>query len=330
MEAGRLYDDRTVAILLVAASVVLLANGIFNVEQSGVQYGLGAGAILQGNAYNVSVIPALQATALQIKAIYQTILEGFLISGIGMLVFAMSLALLFKGQNSYERYVGIYVPLHIMLVLIYLVLLLIMHITYAVDLYATYVAMAVCIIFDAHIGYKTGRLASRRRPGRSISIDPSTPYANLVTLKEQLFDNLAGTVCIVDKHFNSNAISNLYRLIPSEGQKIASIRILTSSGMLDSGFGRNYTDLREELRNNGIEVEVRVMKEDDAATQHERFIFDDTAAYKIPPLNIINRKSEHVVRTTIRDARKRFEYLYQNAMKLENYMEKQGRGSSQA
>ncbi len=330
MEAGLLYEDRTIAILLVAASVVLLANGVFNVEQSGVQYGLGAGAILQANAYNVSVIPALQATALQIKAIYQTILEGFLISGIGLIMLAMSLALLFKSQNGYERYVGMYVPLHVMLVVIYLVLLLIMHLTYVVDLYATYVAMVLCIVFDAYIGYKTRKTLLRRRSARSISIDPSTPYANLMTLREQLFEGLTGTVGIVDKHFNSNAISNLYRLIPSESSKITSIRILTSSSMLDSRFNSNYLDLKEELKNGGVGLEVKVMREEDATAQHERFLFDDAVAYKIPPFSIINRKSEHVVRTTLKDARGRFDYLYQNAVKLENYMEKQGRGSSQA
>ena len=35
-----------------------------------------------------------------------------------------------------------------------------------------------------------------------------------------------------------------------------------------------------------------MMSEADSVTQHERFIFDDDKAYKIPPLNIINKKAK--------------------------------------
>jgi len=132
-------------------------------------------------------------------------------------------------------------------------------------------------------------------------------------------------VGVVDKHFNSAAMSNLYRLIPRDRANIKSLKILTSAEMLDSKFGSNYLDFKEELKNSNIEIEVKIMKEEDAVTQHERFIFDQQGAYKIPPLNIINKKSEHITRMNTRDARKRFDYLYQNSLKFENYMEKQAR-----
>ena len=159
---------------------------------------------------------------------------------------------------------------------------------------------------------------------RGISIDPSTPYSNLVKLKEELFDSLKGEVGIVDKHFNSAAMSNLHRLMPT-GNNIKSLTVITSNEMLDSGFGGNYQDLKNELKNGGMEVEVRIMKGEDSSVQHERFIFDDSVAYKIPPLSIIHKKSEHVVKMSVHDAKKRFEYLYQNSVKFENYSVNQGR-----
>lgn len=327
MEAEQLYENKTIAILLVAASIVLLANGIYDTAQFSVQYGIGFGALTQSDVYNISVIPQLQGTALQVNSFSQAIWESFIVSGIGLVMFAMALLLLSHGPNRYESFLRKYVPLHLTLSFVYLLLLFIIHFTPVTDLYVSYVALALCIVFDVYLEYNTRRILSGRKFGRSISINPSTPYANLVALKDQLFDDLKGDIGIVDKHFNSVAMSNLYRLIPVDKAEIKTLRILTSEGMLDSRFGSNYSDLKEELRNAGIDVEVKIMKPEDAMAQHERFLFDDLGAYHIPPLNIINRKSEHIIRMNMKDAKRRFDYLYQNAIKFENYSEKQARSS---
>lgn len=323
MEAGQIYENRTVSILLVAASLVLMINGIFNIEQFAVQYGIGLGAALQSNAYNVTVAQTLRPTVIQINTFYQTILESFFLTGIGFAMFVMAFLLLLRGPNRYESYMRRYVPVHLALTFVYVVLLLIIHATfntevYTVGLYATYLAIAVCIIFDVYLEYNTSRQNSARRFTRPISLNPSTPYSNLIRLKEELFEGLVGDVGIVDKHFNSVALSNLYRLIPESG-KIRSFSIITSKDMLDSGFGRNYLDLKKELENRGIGLEIKIMKEEDAEAQHERFLLDDTYAYKIPPLNIINRKSEHILKMSMKDAKKRFDYLHQDSIKFENY-----------
>lgn len=332
MEAEQFYDNKTISILLVAASLVLMINGIYNLMQFSIQVGGGEEvlALLQSNPTNVTVSALQQSTTSQLQSLYQAILESYLSTGIGFVMFVMAFILLTHNPNKYGSYVKRYFPLHVMLAIIYIILILIIHFTfsstfYSVDLYTTYVAIALCLILDVYLQYRPQKGTSNRKFGRSISIDPSTPYANIVALKEQLFDDLSGEVGIVDKHFNSTAMSNLYRLIPADRSNIKSLRILTSQGMLDSKFGSNYFDLKDEFKNTGVELEVKVMKDEDATVQHERFIFDDKGAYTIPPLNIINKKSEHVNRMNMRDARKRFDYLYQNSIKFENYLEKQAR-----
>lgn len=330
MESARRYEDRTVSILLITASLILMANGILNMYRFSIEFGMGAGAILESNAHNVTVISALVPVVNQISAIYQTIFEAALASGIGFVMFVMALLLFVRGPNKYESYMKRYVPLHLMLTAIYAVLIVIMSVSFSsvfdsFALYMSYLALTICVVLDLYLEYSMRRPVDTKRTGRDISIDPSTPYSNLIKLKEELFDNLSGEIGIVDKHFNSAAMSNLHRLMPTDGTKIKALKILTSEDMLDSKFGSNYQDLKNELRNGAIEIEIKVMNKDDSSQQHERFIFGNSAAYKIPPLNIINKKSEHIVKIGVRDAKKRFEYLYQRSIKFENYSINRGR-----
>ncbi len=323
MDPAQVYEDKTIAILLLAFSVVLLANGVFAIEQFSVQYGVGAGALLESSAYNISVIPLLNTMSSQIQATYQSILESVFMAGIGFIMSLMAFFLLTHRNSRYASYVRRHVPVHIVLAMVYLSMLIIMRSTTvmgpsSLDSYLTYISIFSCFALNLYLEYSLRKYESARKLSGNISINPMTPFGNILHLKSILFERLEGDIGIVDKHFNSVALSNLYRLIPSDAPRIKSIKILTSGSMLDSRFGQNYYDLKEELRNNGIALEVKVMTEADATAQHERFILDDSGSYKIPPFNIINKKSEHITRTNFRDSRTRFDYLYQNSTKFEN------------
>ena len=58
---------------------------------------------------------------------------------------------------------------------------------------------------------------------------------------------------------------------------------------------------------------------EDAVEQHERMIMDSEKAYKIPPFNIINRKSEHIVQLEYSGSRKRFDDIWNRSTKIENF-----------
>ena len=296
MDPERHYDNRTASILLVTASLILMANGILNMYRFSMQFGIAAGAMAQSYAYNTSVATVLQPVVSLASTIYQTIMESALAAGIAFVMFVMAFMLFLKGPTNYESHLKKYVPVHVMLTAIYLILIMMMSFAFSsafdsVALYLSYLAVAICIVIDIYLGYGARTPSGSRGFGKGININPLTPYSNLVKLKEVLFDNLSGEVGIVDKHFNSAAMANLHRLITAENGRITSIRILTSEDMLDSKFGGNYQDLKSELGNVGIEVEIRIMSKEDALAQHERFIFDKNLSYKIPPLSIINKKS---------------------------------------
>ncbi len=325
MDRDQAYDSRTISILLVSASLILLANGVYIDQLFSIQYGAGAGALLQSNAYNNTVIPALQFVAGNTGVLYQTTLESYLLIGIGVIMFAVALIMFTHGTGKYESFIRRYLPLHGALAVVYIFMLLIIHSAYSFtlassNLYATYIALAICIVFDIYMEYRMRILAAGRKGIRGISIDPLTPYSNIVKLKEELFGSMSGSIRIVDKHFNSAALANLHRLLPEGASGIKSISVITSSEMLNTGFEWDYKDMMQELHRSGIEFEMRIMDPKESATQHERFILDDKNAYKIPPFNIINRKSEHIVRMGHGDARKRYEQLSHTSAKLENYL----------
>ena len=82
------------------------------------------------------------------------------------------------------------------------------------------------------------------RRGGGVRINPDTPYSNLIAIRDSVFASLSGDLGIVDKHFNSQAISNLHRLLEDNMGNIKSITVLTSKEMFDSKFQENYTDFR--------------------------------------------------------------------------------------
>ncbi|MCL4404551.1 hypothetical protein M1583_00985 [Candidatus Marsarchaeota archaeon] len=157
---------------------------------------------------------------------------------------------------------------------------------------------------------------------RPISIDPDTPYSNMLLLSKKFFSKLEGDILILDMHFDSKAIENLLVLLEQSQNRHASMRILSSSNRLGSHFDRSYFDFKEEMANKGISIELRVMSGNDAQQQHERLIIDANNAYKIPPINIINRKSEHIVSINRGESLARFEEIWQRSTKYENYNKK--------
>jgi hypothetical protein len=224
-----------------------------------------------------------------------------------------------------------YVTIHSVMVFFYVAMFVLIFDGYPINVFRAYflmlyAAIATVVAIDGYLEFKAH--VEPMLKSKEMRTDPNTPYSNMVRLREEIFSTLGGDIRIVDKHFNSQALSNLHRLLESSLQSIKSIEILTSRDMLDSGFNENYTDFKNELNNRGIALNLMLMGEADSAAQHERFIFDGTRAYKIPPLNIINRKSEHIVSLGQGEAERRFDALTKNAIKYDNYVVRQARDNN--
>lgn len=156
---------------------------------------------------------------------------------------------------------------------------------------------------------------------QSVEIDPETPYSNILKISSKIFSRLNGQVKILDMHFDLKGLENLSKLIQaSKNSNISEIDILTKKDRLTKDFGKWFFDFEKELNNKNLLFELRIMKESDAQLQHERLLIDSNNAYKIPPLNIINKKSEHIVHIDYKSADKRFNIIWDRSLKFRNFI----------
>jgi hypothetical protein len=179
-----------------------------------------------------------------------------------------------------------------------------------------YAGIALGVIANAYLQYEIRAKPSVHMMHSSLSIDPSTPFSNIINLQDEIFSKMGGHLRIIDKHFNTTALTNLSRLIDGYTSNFNRITIITSREMQDSKFTANASEFEKEMSGMGIPTEVRMMDQKDSAEQHERLLMDDNVAYKIPPFNIINKKSEHITRVKAAESRARFHLLYARAAKV--------------
>lgn len=160
--------------------------------------------------------------------------------------------------------------------------------------------------------------STAKRPVPPIPINPDTPYSNIKLLSNRLMKKLSGELKILDMHFDVNSLENLMLLVSGNAERYTNIAVLTSPMRLGSEFERPYSNFKSELSNKNVAFELRVLDPAEAAKQHERILMDDSTAYKIPPINIINKKNEHIVGINHKEAEFRFRGLWSKATKFEN------------
>ncbi|MGC8652202.1 MAG: hypothetical protein ACP5UH_03055 [Candidatus Micrarchaeia archaeon] len=186
--------------------------------------------------------------------------------------------------------------------------------TYSMLLYA---GVAIALVPSAYLAIHS-RKEERIAHARPIAINPDTPYTNMLVLSGRLMSRLSGNIRILDMHFDAKALENLSRLTQGREGNYRSFMILTKKDRLGKEFSLGYADFVDEMRKKGISFELRVVPDELIAGQHERLILDESTAYKIPPLNIINKKSEHIIGINYNEARGRFDYLWSMSTKFEN------------
>lgn len=316
----------TLAILLSIASLTLVLSAVFRIQLLSITYGVGAGAQIQANATSKNVTPILQQAASNVSSIYNTILIEYVSMAValGMLI---SSALLYRYRvNILTTEAREHITLHGTLFLIYALLFFINNagILVQMSMYyiaVVYVAMLMCASIDIYVIFSRYVLPARMAPRKTdLQLDPSKPYTNLIRIKDKIFSGFSGKIGVVDKHMNSVGLENFHRLIRDNLDSLSEINIITSKEMLDSEFSRNYLDSKSEAENSGVKFNVMIMNENDSMVQHERFVFDDKNAYKVPPFNIIHKKSEHITRIKLSEARSRFDQLYRKSIKYENFV----------
>jgi len=323
------------SMLLILASFALALVAMYVLEVFSFSYGLGVGAILQARSnLNATIAAPLYYDVQNLPFLHRSIYESYILLAIATIALLSAMIIYTNRANRFSAIIHRYSLLHLVMSLLFIALFFIALSETNITIgglygYVIYLAMIIAVAIDLYFEISL-HLRTRTKSGMrtNLGIEPTKPFTNIVRLRDEVFSRLSGYVRIIDKNINSDAIENLHRLLENNST-IKEVSIITTAMSLDSSFNKNYNDFKEELGNRGIAVSLMLMADQDAVAQHERIIFDEKNAFKIPPLNIINKKSEHITRIKLSDARKRYEELAKGSIKYENYLIKLNKESQQ-
>ena len=320
---------RNVALIYVVLSIgalMLIFGSVYLVYKLSFLYGIGVGGATQSLAYNNSVATELQSLVLGASTLGEGVLESFIAFVVALATGAASFILLLSRRDLPSRFTSKYTFMIGILSLVFILLFFIASSSIPYGYYSTYelipyLGFFICVGSVGYIEYiiRTKQHKAPARGRMAVAMDPAKPFSNMVSVQEQIFSNMVGDMRIIDKHFNSTALQNFYRLLEKDIGNYTKITILTSKEMLGASFAQEINDFRTELTGAGIELDARLMDDKDTVEQHERIIMDDRIAYKVPPFNIINKRSEHITKINFGEADRRFAQLYSRAIKLDNY-----------
>ncbi|MGC8547653.1 MAG: hypothetical protein ACP5MC_01450 [Candidatus Micrarchaeia archaeon] len=322
------------SIFLVLFSALFIIGVLYVSDIFSISYGVGAGAFIQSNLSMVKPVQVLAPTIAETSSLHRAIQEAYVLLLISLIAFMIAVVIYATKAYRFGQAMRRYAISHFVVTFIFTILFLVVFSYFSISVNyvfenGLYASMLLAMALDVYFVIFSRKSVRKAPISKSIEIEPSKPFANLLKLRDTVFSGLSDHVMIVDKHVNSASLQNLYRLL-SENTSVKKIDILTYPEAFDSSFNRNFVDFKKELGNKGIEVNLLIMSDSDAASQHERFVFDSVNAFKIPPLNIINEKSEHVTRIKLSDAKARFGELSKGAMKYENFLLKKARSSGES
>lgn len=325
----------TLVLILNASSALMLMGSLFLIQIFALLYGFANGAAAQSNYSSVGISQPFQQIVSQAAYLHEGILESYVLAVIALILLETAFLLFLRRTDRTSSGARKYVAMHTAFTFIYALVFAIIFTDsskYLSEIYvwAIYIAIPVSLLAGVYLNY-TMRMPTEHQSKmrRNITVDPRTPFSNIIELQEEVFRNLKGHLKVVDKHFNSAALVNFHRLLAGSAKQFDKITVVTSTEMLDSSFGRNMADFKKELETQSVEFDLRFMDETDKVEQHERIMLDDTVAYKIPPFNIINKRSEHIILINHGEAQRRFDRLLSKAISFENYSVKKGRDSGE-
>jgi hypothetical protein len=307
------------AYLSAMAGFVAIFYSFYYVEQLSYSTGFNTGLLAIANEYNISASNslALSNAITGIQALRFAAYIPYIMLPFALIMFGVGILWLFS--RSRQRITSISMGFA-SLIFIMLALLLALNLNFSgtgsLVVFLFSVGAGALGIISSIIGFMEWQPQAGKAAARPIMIDPKTPYTNMINLSNRL--KLSGDVRILDMHFDYKAVENLSRLISKSAGRYHAINLLTKRDRLGGDFMKSYADLKEELNAIKVSIEIRILDPKDAVEQHERLIIDSSKAYKIPPINIINRKSEHIVGVNYSNALNRFNDLWARASKFEN------------
>jgi len=127
-------------------------------------------------------------------------------------------------------------------------------------------------------------------------LSPGKPFSNKKAIRD-VISSCEKHIYWVDKYFSRAGLDWLSESLNTG--KVKNIRILMSSGKVDKKFISLYKDLKEELKNDDIKCELRVISDNKLnADIHDRWIISENLCYNMPSTDTIARGQYSEVKRT--------------------------------
>lgn len=297
---------------------VMLLCSLHYMQELSYSIGVYTGISRALSLYNINANSSLVAALSQSTSLVVALNLTYALIPFALIVLAISTLWLFT--RSYARFTA---EVLIIVSIIYLMIVAILGYSFKFSSPITFAAALVGGILAAGSSVLLIYRLSNKQPASKravspITINPDLPYSNIKIISNRLMAKLSGELKILDMHFDTIALENLMQMLDRRFDRYSGIKVLAKNDRLGGTFVKSYKDFRTELQNKNIEFELRVLNEKDASKQHERFILDSSTAYKIPPLNIINKKSEHIVSIRHDEVERSFDALWAEATRFDN------------
>ncbi|MFH1963746.1 MAG: ORF6N domain-containing protein [bacterium] len=127
-------------------------------------------------------------------------------------------------------------------------------------------------------------------------LSPGKPFSNKKVVRD-VISSCEKYIYWVDKYFSKAGLDWLSESINTS--RVKNIKILVSQDMVNEKFKSLYKDLREELINNDVKCELRVIIDSKLkADIHDRWIISENLCYNMPSTDTIARGQYSEVKRT--------------------------------
>jgi hypothetical protein len=133
-------------------------------------------------------------------------------------------------------------------------------------------------------------------PQATTLISPEKPFSNKVAFYSTI-KSCENFLYWIDKYFTQ---AGLELLIDSlDVNKVKDLRIITSNDKVDTRFRDLFKDFRDELKNKGVKVELRVITDAKLKAQiHDRWIISKNQCFNIPSADTLARGQYSEIKKT--------------------------------
>lgn len=120
---------------------------------------------------------------------------------------------------------------------------------------------------------------------KKMFLSPETPYTNIKHLRV-ILRKCHEYIYWMDKHFSDKGLEPLSE--EADATKIKKIKILSGASNINKKLRKDFVRLKDELKNRGINIEFRIICNDDLLRKiHGRWLISKNICFNIPPINSI-------------------------------------------